>query len=123
MKDVREHVRLGAFAAARRNCRRYGRASRSGAGARVASLLVVTSCMLSAGDAEAELIPSADGLTVYDTVMRVTWLSNANLPATEKFGVSGINPDGSMNFATALLWVGALNAMNGGAGYLGHNNW
>jgi len=78
---------------------------------------------LAAAPADAALIPSADGLTVYDTTLRVTWLANANLAATEKFGISGISPDGTMNFSTALLWVSALNALNGGSGYLGHNHW
>jgi hypothetical protein len=65
------------------------------------------------------LIPSADGQTVHDTALRVTWLANANLAASEKFNVSGINPSGSMSYATAVNWVRAMNA----AGYLGHNNW
>jgi hypothetical protein len=38
-------------------------------------------------------------------------------------GVSGINPDGTMDYATALLWVAALNGFDGGHGVLGHNNW
>lgn len=92
--------------------------------ARIAFLVSAsTSSLLAAPAADAALIPSADGLTVYDTTLRVTWLANANLAATQKFGTSNINPDGSMNFSTALQWVEALNAMNGGAGYLGHNNW
>ena len=75
--------------------------------------------------ADAALTPSADGMTVYDDVMHVTWLANANLAGTPdgQFGISGINMDGSMNYATAVNWVAALNAYNGGAGYLGHNNW
>jgi len=73
--------------------------------------------------AHAALIPSADGMTVYDTVVHVTWLANANFAATETFSVAGINANGSMNYATAVAWVAAMNAFDGGKGYLGHNNW
>jgi len=75
------------------------------------------------------LVLSADGLTVYDTVNNVTWLADANSPASNRFGLpvcSGgpksqtcINASGSMNYQTAAAWVAAMNASN----YLGHNNW
>ena len=67
----------------------------------------------------AQLQPSADGLTVYDATLKVTWLANANLAATNSFGVTGVNPDGSMSWNTAQNWVAAMNAAN----YLGHNDW
>ena len=54
-------------------------------------------------------------------------LADANLAADPdiraKLGVTGINPNGSMDFATAQKWVAALNAYDNGLGYLGHNNW
>jgi len=91
--------------------------------ARVASLFVAMSS--GALCAAAALIPSADGWTVHDTTLHVTWLANANLPAVVagRFGVAKIMPNGAMNYATAVQWVAALNALNGGVGYLGHNNW
>lgn len=67
----------------------------------------------------AALIPSADGLTIHDTTMHVTWLANADLAATQRFGISGIASNGAMKYATALQYLAALNASN----YLGHNNW
>jgi hypothetical protein len=91
---------------------------------RIAVLLFALSfSLLAVPNAQAELIPSADGLTVYDTLLKVRWLADANLAATETFGVSNINPYGSMDYETALQWVDALNGLNGGVGYLGHNNW
>jgi len=57
--------------------------------------------------------------TIHDASYRVTWLANANLAATEKFGVANISPGGAMDYPTALAWVAAMNARN----YLGHNNW
>jgi hypothetical protein len=63
------------------------------------------------------------GRTVYDARLAVTWLADANLAATQAFGVPNINKSGSMNYATALRWVAAMNAFDRGAGYLGHNNW
>jgi hypothetical protein len=81
--------------------------------------------VLAAPDAGAALIPSADGSTVYDTVLHVIWLGNANLAGTApgRFGVAKITPNGSMSYQTAIQWVAVLNAMDGGVGYLGHNNW
>jgi hypothetical protein len=75
--------------------------------------------VLSSGVAEASLVASDDGETVYDTVNDVTWLANANLARTRSFGVRGINPDGSMGWTTAQEWITAMNA----AEYLGSNRW
>jgi len=32
-------------------------------------------------------VKSADGLTVHDSELRVTWLADANYPESEKFGL------------------------------------
>jgi hypothetical protein len=69
------------------------------------------------------LIAQEGGRTVHDARLAVTWLADANLAATQTFGVPNINQSGSMNYASAVLWVAAMNAFNHGAGYLGHNNW
>ena len=69
------------------------------------------------------LIAREEGRTVYDARLKVTWLADANLAAKQTFGVPDINKSGSMNYATAVRWVAAMNASNGGAGYLGHHNW
>jgi len=55
----------------------------------------------------------------YDTVLDITWLANANLAQTNTFGVSGINAQGRMEWATANAWIGAMNAAN----YLGISAW
>ena len=57
--------------------------------------------------------------TVHDDVFKVTWLTDANLAASEKFGVSNINKSGSMDYQTALKWVKAMNDRH----YLGHTDW
>ena len=71
----------------------------------------------------APLAPAADGQTIYDPNLNVTWLADGNLAGTQTFGVSNINKSGSMDYATALRWVAAMNALDNSAGYLGHNNW
>jgi hypothetical protein len=67
------------------------------------------------------------GRVVYDANQGVCWLADANLagdPGVQAaLGVAGINPNGTMDFSTALNWVAALNSFNNGAGYLGHNDW
>ena len=80
---------------------------------------IAMSLLLAASAAHAALIPSPDGQTVYDTTLHVRWLANANLAATQRFGLGRITPGGSMDYLTALQFVAALNAAN----YLGHNNW
>jgi uncharacterized protein (TIGR03437 family) len=70
------------------------------------------------------------GRTVYDPVANVTWLANANLAATDTFGLPAckdqntpktcIDTDGAMNWNTASQF---LANMNSGAGYLGQTNW
>lgn len=47
------------------------------------------------------------------------WLKDANLAASETFGVSGIHSQGYMTWYTAIEWIAAMNAAN----YLGHNDW
>jgi len=68
--------------------------------------------------------------TIYDPTLHVTWLADADLAATEKFGLTTpqhgltpINTDGSMQYATAKMWVRRLNHFNHGKGWLGHNDW
>ena len=51
--------------------------------------------------------------------MGVTWLADADLAAFDTFGLSGISCDGSMEYATAQKWVGAMDE----ADYLGHRDW
>lgn len=75
------------------------------------------------------LIDRGGGL-IYDDVLVLTWLQDANLAATNTFGVTsiaadaapytfGIRPDGTMSWDTAQSWIGALNSN----GYLGYNDW
>jgi len=91
-----------------------------------AALLVA--CGLSALQASASLLLSADGITVYDSVNNISWLANANLAATNRFGLplctgagtqTCVNASGSMRYDAAVAWVQAMNAAN----YMGHNDW
>jgi len=71
-----------------------------------------------ASTATAGLIDRGNGM-IYDTDRNITWLADANLAATNNFGVSGIAADGSMNWNTAQSWVTAMDTAN----YLGFTNW
>jgi hypothetical protein len=73
--------------------------------------------------AGAPLVPAADGQTVYDPNLKVTWLADGNLARKQTFGVSNINKSGSMDYATAVRWVEAMNKADGGRGYLGQRDW
>ncbi|HYW70770.1 MAG TPA: hypothetical protein VE961_07035 [Pyrinomonadaceae bacterium] len=82
---------------------------------------------------------SSDGQMVYDPDAvdpgtghhGVTWLADANLAATHKFGIHClhpdgtrcINPDGSMRHETAVHWINRMNKYHGGDGWLGQTDW
>lgn len=59
----------------------------------------------------------------YDSELDITWLANANLAATETFGITGIRTEGKalggMSWHTAQAWIDAMNK----ASYLGITNW
>jgi hypothetical protein len=80
-------------------------------------MLLVVSCMF-AGTSHAALSGRGNGL-IYDDVLNITWLQNANLAASETFGVSGIGSNGEMNWSTANDWIAAMNT----ADYLGYSDW
>ena len=73
-----------------------------------------------------------DKQTVYDPVTNITWLANANLAATNTFGLPPckdqanpklcVNQDGAMNLDSANQFVTNMNTSNG-AGYLGQTHW
>jgi hypothetical protein len=73
------------------------------------------------------------GQTVYDPATQVTWLADANLAANVKLGLSPcetpttptncIAQDGTMNYASAGLFISNMNAYDNGAGYLGQTTW
>ena len=77
--------------------------------------------MIESGKLSAAAIPP--GSTVYDPATKITWLADGDLAATETFGVAGINADGAMAETTAVKWLKAMNAFNGGKGYLGQTHW
>jgi hypothetical protein len=65
------------------------------------------------------LAPRLGGKAYYDACLNVTYLADANLPATLPLGVAGIQADGAMTWPTAKAWVQALNA----SAYLGYADW
>lgn len=69
--------------------------------------------------ANATLISRLGGQVYYDTLQDITWLANANFAATNTFGVTEINPNGTMNWQAANNWIDAMNA----AMYLGYDQW
>lgn len=75
---------------------------------------VLTVSILASRHAAGSLAGWGEGL-IYDDVLDITWLQNANLAATETFGVAAIDGNGYMNWPTAQTWVSAMNAAN----YLG----
>jgi len=66
----------------------------------------------------AALISRLGGQAVYDTDFNITWLADANLAASNTFGVTGI-VNGSMTWAQANEWIAAMNTAN----YLGYSDW
>lgn len=87
------------------------------------SLMAIAALSLLAASANAALLSRLGGQAYYDTVLDITWTADANLAASQTFGVAGISSDpatpGQMSWNTAQAWVTAMNA----AGYLGVSNW
>lgn len=98
--------------------------------------LAVALLTLAASSSNAALLGRApitpggtDYQAYYDTVLNITWLADANLAATNTFGVSGVctepipmacpQPAGAMDWYTAQNWIAAMNATD----YLGVGNW
>jgi hypothetical protein len=98
-------------------------------------VLSLVSGLLCTNVSHATLIDRGGGL-IYDDVLDITWLQNANLAATNTFGLPtgtalGLHPsdtsgiqgailtNGAMNWPGALFWIDAMNA----AMYLGFDDW
>lgn len=75
--------------------------------------------LLLASSAQAALVSRLGGQAVYDTDFDITWLADANLAASNTFGVSGITDGGQMSWTTANEWIAAMNTAN----YLGYSDW
>ncbi len=88
--------------------------------------------------ANAVIISELGGQVVYDTDRDITWIANANLAASNSFGLAYgtnlgahpldintssytgiINANGSMNWSGALFWIDAMNSSE----YLGYKDW
>jgi hypothetical protein len=61
---------------------------------------------------------AADGLTVKDNLLGITWVSDLNLPAKYKLGLP-VHDSGSMTYQVATRWVAALNT----SAYGGRRDW
>jgi hypothetical protein len=73
--------------------------------------------MLLGPSANAALVSRLSGQAYYDTVLDITWLADANLAATNTFGVGGAGS--TMTWDVAQSWIVGMNAAN----YLGLSNW
>jgi hypothetical protein len=76
-------------------------------------LALATAGLLSSGAAQAELFDRGGGL-LYDDVLNVTWLQDANYAKTSGYDAeyaktSGYDTNGRMNWAAANTWAGSLN--------------
>ena len=88
----------------------------------VLSAVALSIGLFTTTNTHASLIPALGGQVVNDTDLNITWLANANLAATNTFGITGyvIYPGfGWMTWATAKAWIGAMNTAN----YLGYSDW
>ena len=56
---------------------------------------------------------------LFRSALQIFWLEDANLAASNSFGVSNVGSDGEMSWATANAWIAALNA----AAYKGFSDW
>ncbi len=83
--------------------------------------ILVIALLLFTSTAQAALIDNGDGTITDDDfgINGIMWLADANLAATNTFGVSGIDSSGIMNWDTANSWIDGMNTAN----YLGYSDW
>lgn len=86
---------------------------------RTLSFVLVTAMILAFSSGAGAALIDRGGGVIYDDVLNITWLQDANLAETNTFGVNGINADGTMSWDTAQDWIAAMNA----AAYLGFSDW
>jgi hypothetical protein len=93
-----------------------------------AGVVCIGSAQLSAQNPFWPLVLIPNGDTVYDVVNHVTWLTDANLPARQRFEIPlcdasfldpCVNASGIMDYPSATAWILAMNNAN----YQGHSNW
>jgi len=71
--------------------------------------MTVQAALIDRGLFNADGVPGGPTVRlIYDDDRNITWLGDANLAASNTFGVGGINPDGSMAWSTANIWAGNL---------------
>ncbi len=103
------------------------------------SISTLTLCLIN--PANAQLETRLGGLALYDDDLNITWLSDANLIASNSFGLAydtelGDHPSttfvetentisntGRATWGGAMHWIDAMNASNGDTGHLGFNDW
>lgn len=73
------------------------------------------------GTAEAALVDRGSGL-IYDTVLNVTWLQNANLAAGSAYDDGELPNDGIMTWVNAMAWVNDLSYFDSVRGVT-YNDW
>ena len=79
-------------------------------------LVLATVGVLSSGLAQAGLESRAGGTMVYDNVLNITWLANANQGAGSSFDDGSPTSDGRMTWQNAVKWADNLN-------YGGYTDW
>jgi hypothetical protein len=76
---------------------------------------------------------NSDGTLVYDPETHDTWLADADLAASNRFGLAPcktptkpqpcVAANGAMNYYSATQYILAMNEFDGGTGYLHHTDW
>jgi hypothetical protein len=87
--------------------------------ASIAVLTISLGALLLSPGARAALEARAEGAAVYDRDQDLTWATDANLAATQNFGVAIDFGGGNMRGTTVADYLAAVNA----AEYLGANRW
>ncbi len=96
----------------------------------IKSFSVITLLICLSSTAHATLISRLGGDALYDDVLDITWLSNANLALTNQFGLTlstneaddtanTVGSTGRMTWDNANLWIAGMNSAN----HLGFNDW
>lgn len=83
-------------------------------------ILLLVASLIVPLTSQAALLSRLGGQAYYDDVLDITWLADANLAASNRFGVSGINGGGAITtWDIANAWIAGMNRVD----YLGFDDW
>lgn len=86
--------------------------------AKLSGILTAGILACSISTSQASLIDGGNGL-IYDNILDITWLTDANLALSNSFGITDMDINGYMSWDVAGDWINSMNTNT----YMGYDAW